>query len=65
MKSPKRILFYFVTMMYWFSMYTYVPILSPYVEHLGGSILVIGLVVGSYGFTQLLVRLPLGFGLTD
>ncbi|MBS4205133.1 MFS transporter [Lederbergia citrea] len=47
-------------MMYWFSMYTYVPILSPYVEHLGGSIFMIGLVVGSYGFTQLLVRIPLG-----
>ena len=46
MKSNKRILFYAVTMMYWFSMYTYVPILSPYVEHLGGSIFVIGLVVG-------------------
>lgn len=56
----KRILFYFVTMMYWFSMYTYVPILSPYVEHLGGSVFMIGLVVGSYGFTQMLVRIPLG-----
>lgn len=60
MASNRRILFYLVTMMYWFSMYTYVPILSPYVEHLGGSIFVIGLVVGSYGFTQLLVRIPLG-----
>ncbi|MEK3890475.1 MFS transporter [Bacillus sp. FSL K6-3431] len=60
MKSSGKILFYVVTMMYWFSMYTYVPILSPYVEHLGGSIFMIGLVVGSYGFTQLLVRIPLG-----
>ncbi|MCR2822474.1 MFS transporter [Lederbergia panacisoli] len=60
MKSKNKVLFYFVTMMYWFSMYTYVPILSPYVEHLGGSIFMIGLVVGSYGFTQLLVRIPLG-----
>lgn len=59
-KQKKRILFYLVTMMYWFSMYTYVPILSPYVEHLGGSLFVIGLVVASYGFTQMLVRIPLG-----
>ena len=59
MKSRKR-LFYIVVMMYWFSMYTYVPILSPYVEHLGGSLFMIGLVIGSYGFTQLLVRIPLG-----
>lgn len=59
-KSSRKILFYVVTMMYWFSMYTYVPILSPYVEHLGGSVFMIGLVVGSYGFTQMLVRIPLG-----
>jgi MFS family permease len=56
----KRILFYFVTMMYWFSMYTYVPILSPYVEDMGGSLFVVGLVIASYGFTQMLVRIPLG-----
>ncbi|CAM3926714.1 MFS transporter [Lederbergia lenta] len=60
MKTSGKVLFYAVTMMYWFSMYTYVPILSLYVEHLGGSIFMIGLVVGSYGFTQLLVRIPLG-----
>ncbi|WP_062104375.1 MFS transporter [Bacillus niameyensis] len=60
MKSSRKLLFYIVTMMYWFSMYTYVPILSPYVEHLGGSVFMIGLVVASYGFTQMLVRIPLG-----
>jgi len=62
MKTTKqtRVVFYLVTMMYWFSMYTYVPILSPYVEHLGGSLFVIGIVVASYGFTQMLVRIPLG-----
>src|SRR5690554_4618827 len=47
-------------MMYWFAMYTYVPILGPYVQHLGGSLSMVGLVVGSYGVTQMLVRIPLG-----
>lgn len=50
-----------VTGLFWFAMYTYVPILTPYVEHLGGSLSMAGLVVGIYGFTQMLVRIPLGF----
>ena len=49
------------TTLFWFAMYTYVPILAPYVEHLGGSLSMAGLVVGSYGFTQMLVRIPIGF----
>lgn len=52
--------FYAVVLMYWFAMYTYVPILGPYVEHLGGSLQLVGLVVGSYGFSQMLLRIPLG-----
>lgn len=55
-----RFIFYASTMLFWFSIYTYVPILTPYVEALGGSVLFAGYVVGSYGFTQLLVRIPIG-----
>lgn len=49
------------TALFWFAMYTYVPILTPYVEHLGGSLSMAGIVVGAYGLTQMLVRIPLGF----
>ncbi|WCK56432.1 MFS transporter [Aneurinibacillus sp. Ricciae_BoGa-3] len=55
-----KVIFYLVVTLYWFSMYTYVPILSPYVEHLGGSLFMVGLVIGSYGLTQMLLRIPLG-----
>ena len=48
------------TMMFWFSMYTYVPILTPYVEALGGTLFTAGVVVSSYGLAQLLVRIPIG-----
>ncbi|WP_229776551.1 MFS transporter [Alicyclobacillus cellulosilyticus] len=48
------------TALYWFAVYTYVPILSPYVEHLGAKVWFVGLVIGSYGFTQMLLRVPLG-----
>lgn len=56
----RRGIFYAATMLYWFSIYTYVPILTPYVEKLGGSLFFAGLVVGAYGFAQLLVRIPIG-----
>lgn len=49
-----------VTLLYWTSLYIYVPLLSPYVESLGASLAFVGIVLGSYGFIQLLVRLPLG-----
>lgn len=53
-------LFIVVTMMYWFALYIYAPILTPYVKDLGASFSMIGLVVGSYGLTQMLLRIPLG-----
>ncbi|MDB5083567.1 MAG: hypothetical protein JWN30_453 [Bacilli bacterium] len=53
-------LFCIVTMLYWFSMYTYVPILAAYVEQLGASHKMAGIIVGSYGFTQMLLRIPVG-----
>lgn len=41
-------------------MYIYVPTLSPYLSAGGYSLAFIGIVLGSYGFTQMLVRFPLG-----
>nr|WP_237179332.1 MFS transporter [Paenibacillus sp. MMS18-CY102] len=38
----------------------YVPILSPYLSSLGYSLAFIGIVLGSYGFVQLLIRFPIG-----
>jgi MFS family permease len=53
-------LFIVVTLLYWCSLYTYVPILSPYMESIGFSFLMMGIVLGSYGFMQILIRFPLG-----
>ncbi|NLB43560.1 MAG: MFS transporter [Clostridiaceae bacterium] len=49
-----------VTSFFWFAMYTYPTFLTPYLTELGASLTLSGLVVGSYGLTQTLVRLPLG-----
>jgi len=61
LKQKKNIkLFVFVTAFYWFSMYAYIPTFSPYLESLGASHKMIGLILGSYGFSQMLIRIPLG-----
>lgn len=52
--------FIVVTLLYWTSLYVYVPILSPYLESLGASFSFAGIVLGSYGFTQIVINLPLG-----
>ena len=47
--------------LFWFSVYTYPSFLSSYVGNTlkAGSVMV-GIIVGSYGFTQMVIRLPLG-----
>lgn len=53
-------IFLIVTSLYWLTLYFFVPILSPYVEHVGGTLEMVGLVVSAYGLAQLLLRFPLG-----
>ncbi len=49
-----------VIFLYWSSMYVYVPILPVYARELGASLTIVGLLVGAYGFSQMILRLPLG-----
>ncbi|MFC5451463.1 MFS transporter [Paenibacillus aestuarii] len=53
-------LFCGVTLLFWMSMYTSVPIMAPYVEYLGGSHQLAGWIVGMYGISQMLLRIPVG-----
>ena len=46
--------------LYWFSLSTYIPILPTYAKDLGASYQMIGVILGSFGLTQVLLRLPLG-----
>jgi MFS family permease len=47
-------------LMFWASLYVYVPILPTHARASGASEAQIGLILASYGLTQLLFRLPLG-----
>jgi len=57
---PLAPLFIAGTVLFWASLYTYVPILPAYVERLSGSLEVVAWIVGAYGLTQLALRIPLG-----
>ena len=46
--------------MYWFSQYVYMPYQTPYLLSIGTAASLAGIIVGAYGFTQLLLRLPIG-----
>ncbi|MBN2984226.1 MFS transporter [Cohnella algarum] len=55
-----HILFAAATVLYWMTMYVYVPILTPFLQDRGLSMGWIGFIVGSYGLSQMLIRFPLG-----
>ena len=47
--------------LFWFSVYTYPSFLTTYaVNGLGATKVMAGMIVGSYGLTQMLLRIPLG-----
>ena len=59
-RSHRIPLYYLVTSLFWFSLYAFVPNLPIYAESLGASNKLIGLIISSYGFVQMVLRLPLG-----
>ncbi|MCL1843043.1 MAG: MFS transporter [Defluviitaleaceae bacterium] len=56
----RKWLFYLVTAIFWFSLYTYVPYVAPFAREMGASYRLVGLIGGAYGFTQMVIRFPLG-----
>jgi MFS family permease len=57
---PFAAIFIVGTVLFWASLYTYVPIFPAYIERLSGSLEVVAWIVGAYGLTQLAFRIPLG-----
>ncbi|MHB1414543.1 MAG: MFS transporter [Chloroflexota bacterium] len=53
-------LFVATTFFFWASLYIYVPILPSHAQEMGASFGMVGLIVGAYGVTQFLLRIPLG-----
>jgi len=49
-----------VTMLFWFSQYAYTSYVNPELERMGVAASFMGFVSGAYGFTQLVLRIPVG-----
>jgi len=47
-------------MLLWGAVYIYMPILSSYTKLVSGSLQAAGLVMGAYGLSQMMIRIPLG-----
>lgn len=58
--AKKLFLFLSTTALYWLTLYAYVPIVSSYADEMKASVMMVGLIGGAYGFTQMLARIPLG-----
>ena len=56
----KKALLCTITSLFWFAQYVYIPFLTPYLFTLSMTATVVGLIVGAYGVTQLILRIPLG-----
>jgi len=58
--QAKKALLCAITAFFWFAQYIYVPFLTPYLFTLSMTATTVGLIVGAYGVTQLILRIPLG-----
>ena len=59
-RRRQMFVFAIATLFYWAALYVYVPILPVYSQSMGASLVVVGLVVAAYGFSQLILRIPIG-----
>jgi predicted MFS family arabinose efflux permease len=54
------ILFLIANFLFWASLYLYVPIFPVYIQSLGASLSMVGVVVAAYAIPQVLLRIPIG-----
>lgn len=58
--QKKQALLPVVVILFWFAQYVYIPYQTPYLLSLQVSEVFLGSILGAYGVTQLLLRLPIG-----
>lgn len=59
-RNRGRLLLELVIIFFWASEYCHAPYFTPYLSTLNLTATLTGLIVGCYGFTQMVVRIPLG-----
>lgn len=56
----QKILLLIIVTLFWFAQYVYIPFQNPYLVMCNVSSNMIGIIIGSYGISQCLLRLPIG-----
>ncbi len=56
----QKILLLTIVALFWFAQYVYIPFQNPYLSMINVSANMIGTIIGSYGISQCLLRLPIG-----
>jgi MFS family permease len=59
-KAVTKTLLMIMILFFWFAQYVYIPYHTPYLESLGAVSSFIGVIVGAYGLSQVLFRVPVG-----
>lgn len=58
--APQILLLSIIVSVFWFCQYVYIPYQSIYLSGIGATPTLIGIITGAYGFTQLMIRMPVG-----
>ena len=56
----QKLLLLIIVVLFWFSQYVYIPFQTPYLNAYNVSSNMIGIIIGAYGVSQCLLRLPVG-----
>ncbi len=59
-KNVTKALLLVTILFFWFAQYVYIPYHTPYLLSIGAASSFAGVIVGAYGFAQLLLRIPIG-----
>ena len=60
MKLNKQKILFIAVIFFWFAQYVYIPYQTPYLTMIQTSTSFIGIIIGSYGISQMVLRLPVG-----
>lgn len=60
MKKYRKPLLFVVVVLFWFAQYVYIPQQTPFLMATGVGAGMVGNIIGAYGISQMLLRLPVG-----
>ena len=56
----QKLLLLLIVVLFWFAQYVYIPFQNTYLNSINVSTNIIGIIIGAYGISQCLLRLPIG-----